>query len=261
MTHRFLVAASQVNGQTVSFSASQTHQLRKVLRLRGNEVVHVFDGSSSVDLVVRLTSADSGRIEGTLPHAAEPATRLVAYPALLQRDKFEQVLQKLTEVGVACVVPVLTARSVVRDLPDDRRQARWQAIIGEAVEQSNRGLVPGLAQPMAFEAAIRHAVGEGLTLVAYERETRGTLEAPLSHARDRLGDGSAAGRRLTVSMFVGPEGGYTADEVAAAEAAGAQLITLGPRILRTETASPILAALVLYQLGDLSSAHASDERS
>ncbi|HEV7664058.1 MAG TPA: 16S rRNA (uracil(1498)-N(3))-methyltransferase, partial [Chloroflexota bacterium] len=89
MTHRFFVAPDQIDGETVSFSAAQAHQLRSVLRLRAGDGVLVFDGRASVDQVVILTADARGRITATVPHAAEPATRLVAYPALLQRDKFE----------------------------------------------------------------------------------------------------------------------------------------------------------------------------
>ena len=81
-----------------------------------------------------------GRAVGQRSQAAEPRTRLVAYPALLQRDKFEPVLQKLTEIGAAAIVPVLAARSVVREPPDERRQIRWQAILREAAEQCGRGV-------------------------------------------------------------------------------------------------------------------------
>ncbi|HEV7666861.1 MAG TPA: RsmE family RNA methyltransferase, partial [Chloroflexota bacterium] len=170
-----------------------------------------------------------------------------------QRDKFEQVLQKLTEVGVAAVVPVLTARSVVREPPDERRQTRWRAILREAAEQSGRGTIPQLTAAVPFADAIAQATAEGVTLVGYEQERQQTLRTALTAVRP-------AQRARTVGIFVGPEGGYTPDEAAVAQRAGAHLITLGPRILRTETASPILAALVLYELGDLSSPHAIDDR-
>jgi 16S rRNA (uracil1498-N3)-methyltransferase len=241
--HRFLVSSGQIEGDLVTFSAEQWHQLHSVLRLRPGDRVRVFDGSEPSDKVVELlllrAGAAAGRVVECRPQAVEPRTRLVVYPALLQRDTFEPVLQKLTEIGAAAIVPLLTARGVVRETPDDRRQTRWRAILREAAEQCGRGTVPELAGGLPFYQAVERAA-EGTVVVAYEGETRRSV-------RDALG-----GAQRTVSMFVGPEGGFAPEEVACARAAGARLITLGPRILRSETASPLLAALVLYELGDLS---------
>lgn len=243
MSHRFFLSPDAIDGDQVRLTAEQAHQVQHVLRLRAGDTIRVFDGVSDRDRIVRLDSPSTGSVEGETLHAAEPRTALVAYPALLSRDKFESVLQKLTEVGVACVVPVLTTRSLVRAEPDGRRRQRWQTIMREAAEQSGRGRVPSLAHARSFTDAVTDAIRMGPTLVAYERATGHALRETLASL------GSPAG----VSLFVGPEGGYADEEIALAIARGAHVVTLGPRILRTETASPILAALVLYELGDLSS--------
>jgi 16S rRNA (uracil1498-N3)-methyltransferase len=240
MTHRFLVDPDQIRDDGVAFSRQQWHQIERVLRLRSGDSVRVFDGVQPVDYVVQLTGTAVGQLEGTRPQAAEPKTRLVVYPALLQRDKFEVVLQKLTEIGAAAIVPVVTARSLVREPPDERRAARWQSILREATEQCGRGAVPALRPTLPFAQAIMQA--EGTVVMAYERELRRNLKQALQ------------GAPSTVALFVGPEGGYSAEEADCARQTGASLITLGPRVLRAETASPLLAALVLYELGDLSSA-------
>ncbi len=242
MKHRFYISADQLQGDAVSFKPGQWHQLHSVLRLRVGDRVAVFDGVERVDRRVELIGPAMGRVVDQLPQAAEPRTRLVAYPSLVHRDKFELVLQKLTEVGAVAIVPVLSARSLVRQPPDEGRQARWRAILREAAEQSRRGVVPELFAALDFTHAIAHAIGEGTVIMAYEEERRRSLRAALQSAPQ------------TVSIFVGPEGGYTPEEASAAASLGAKLVTLGPRVLRTETASPLLAALVLYELGDLSSA-------
>jgi len=138
-------------------------------------------------------------------------------------------------------VPVLTARGLVNDPPDCARLARWQAILQEATEQSGRGRMPRLHAAMQFDEAVKRASQEGATVLAYEEERDATLREALRDAGD------------TVSIFVGPEGGYTRQEARVAREIGACVITLGPRVLRTETASPVLAALVLHERGDLSS--------
>jgi 16S rRNA (uracil1498-N3)-methyltransferase len=219
-----------------------------VLRLRPGQRVRVFDGQAEVDQVVELRSAEAGSVVGTVAQAPEPRTHLVAYPTLLQRDKFEAVVQKLVEVGAAAIVPVLSERSLVRSAPEPARLQRWQAIATEAAEQSGRGRVPAVCPAVELPVALAQALAEGSALVACPGAGSGLRQA-LCRATPPIG------------LFVGPEGGYTADEVRLAQARGARLVQLGPRILRTETASPILAALVLYERderderGDLSSEH------
>jgi 16S rRNA (uracil1498-N3)-methyltransferase len=245
--HRFLVLEDQIQGDAVRFSTDQWHQLHTVLRLRVGDQVRVFDGVAPVDRVVELVGSATGRVLERRRQAPEPRTCLVVYPALLQRDKFEPVLQKLTELGVAAIVPLLTSRGVVREAPDAKRQTRWRAILREATEQCGRGVVPELLPALTFSAAIERAADEGRVVLAYEGE------------RQRALPEAVMGAGPIVSLFVGPEGGFSAEEVELASATGARLTTLGPRILRSETASPVLAALVLYELGDLSSAD-HDER-
>jgi 16S rRNA (uracil1498-N3)-methyltransferase len=237
--HRFLT--TERHGNEVEFSTAQARQIERVLRLRPGDRVRAFDGQAPIDLVVELTGPSAARIVERCPQPPEPRTRLIAYPALLQRDKFEPVLQKLTELGVASIVPVLTARGLVREPPDAARLARWQAILQEATEQSGRGRVPRLHAAMQFDETVKRASQEGATVFAYEEERHATLREALRNAGD------------TVSIFVGPEGGYTHEEARLARDSGACVITLGPRVLRTETASPVLAALVLHERGDLSS--------
>jgi 16S rRNA (uracil1498-N3)-methyltransferase len=234
--HRFLVPPQQWHGSTIEFSPEQAHQLNRVLRLQAGDHVRVFDGERACDGVVELVSWTEARIVGEAPQAAEPLVRVVAYPALLPREKFETVLQKLTEVGVSAIVPVVSQRSLVREVPDEHRMKRWRAILCEAAEQSGRGRLPELQPAEGFEQAIARA--PGMRLLAYAGERDGPT------LRDAL-DGSAA---ETVSLFVGPEGDFAADEVVRARQTGARIVTLGPRILRAETASPIFAALVLYEV-------------
>ena len=233
--HRFLVPAERWHGATVEFSPQQAHQLRRVLRLRARDQVRVFDGQRPCDGVVELVSWEEGRLVGEKPQAAEPLARLVAYPALLPREKFETVLQKLTEVGVGAIVPVISQRTLVREAPDAQRLARWRAILIEATEQSGRGRVPDLRQAQSFSSAMLEA--EGQRLLAYAAELGLSLPEALRDAPLQ-----------TVSLFVGPEGDFEPAEVDLARQAGARIVTLGPRVLRAETASPIFAALVLYEL-------------
>jgi 16S rRNA (uracil1498-N3)-methyltransferase len=233
--HRFLVPAERWRGDSIEFSQEQAHQLKRVLRLGRGDNVRVFDGERPCDAVVELLSSSEARIVGEAPQAAEPRTTLLVYPALLPRDRFETVLQKLTEVGASAIVPIITQRSLVRAAPDEQRLARWRVILIEATEQAGRGRVPELGPVQPFSSAMLEAPGP--RLLAYAAEPGFSLAEALPEAP-----------MATVSLFVGPEGDFEPAEVDLARQAGARIVTLGPRILRAETASPIFAALVLYEL-------------
>jgi 16S rRNA (uracil1498-N3)-methyltransferase len=170
---------------------------------------------------------------------AEPKTALTLYQGLLKGSKLELVLQKCTEVGVSRFVPVVTARAVP-EAPSVSRQERFETIVREAAEQSRRGRIPHIGGVIRLQDALIGATAAGPTVFLWEEE-----------AGLRLEDLPWSDDVNTLSLFVGPEGGFTADEADAARTAGAYSVTLGPRILRAETAAIVGSALLLARYGDL----------
>ena len=245
--HRFYTPPIQIDGEHVRFSPEQGHQIADVLRLRPGGSVRVFDGHHPADYIVLLVrvapTGAEGLIQSESPQPAEPRTRIVLRPSLLRRDAFEQVLDSVTQLGAAEIAPVLSIRCVARDLPDDRRISRWRSIVREAAEQSGRGVVPTLRAPERLERALGATAEGSRTLLAYEAERNRTLQDAHSLT---CKPGPA-----TISLFVGPEGGFEEDEVRAAQRLGAEVVSLGPRTLRAEVASPTFLALVLHTMGDL----------
>ncbi len=244
--HRFFVAPEQIAHQVVRFDDDQARQMRRVLRLRPGDRVLALDGLGRQYEVTldEVTHAGAvGRAAPATEATGEPAVRLTLYQSLLRREKFEWVLQKGTEIGVAAFVPVITRRSLVRDAEDvtPEKLNRWRRIIKEAAEQSGRGKLPSLAAPIDFAAAEPQVRATGIALIAWEGEFRRLIRSVL--------DGREAVRDVT--LFIGPEGGYEPDEIRAAESWGAVPVSLGRRILRTETAAVVGAALVLHELGEL----------
>lgn len=246
--HRFAVPPEAVRGGQVRFPAAVARQMRRVLRLSPGDVVVAFDGSGveySVALIALRDEGAVGEIREQTAVASEARLRITLCQALLPREKFELVLQKGTEVGVATFVPLETDRSLVKAAAiDTGRLRRWRRIAEEAAEQCGRTGLPAVAEPRQLSDALEELEG-GPALLAWERETSLSARQALVALERRL----AAGGRLV--LFVGPEGGFTAAEGMAARAAGAVTISLGPRILRSETAGPLLAALALYQAGEL----------
>ena len=224
--HRFFVPPESVGAGRFPLPAPIEHQVRRVLRLRDGEPLVLLTGDGR-ELTCRLEGGDcvaetSRRAEG------EPAHRLTVVQAVLKGDALEVVVRQGTELGIAAFRLVVTERSVVRALPP-RRLERLRAIAREAAEQSERGVVPDVMEPVALYDALE----PGAVLLAERR------------AGARLSDLAAP-----PTVVVGPEGGFTPAEMAAAEAAGVTLATLGRRILRSETVAVAAAAVVLSRTGD-----------
>jgi 16S rRNA (uracil1498-N3)-methyltransferase len=275
--HRFFVDPGLLGGEQIALTGEQAHQISRVLRLKSGDRIVLADGVGH-DVTVRLdevrSSAVVGTVEAIQPSRPEPGLFLTLYQALVPRDRFETVLQKGTEVGISRFVPTWCERSIVPggDRIDEKRRERWRRIVTEAAEQCERGRVPEIAPPLRFPDALRDA---GITpkIVAWERETersvRAGLQAMLGDARPPrpspplpLGEGrgtksgfekalEGSSSKPSLAIFIGPEGGFSPAEVTLAREFGALTVSLGPRILRTETAGPILAALALYEAGDL----------
>jgi 16S rRNA (uracil1498-N3)-methyltransferase len=239
--HRFFLPASAITGGTVSFDLPTTRQLRDVLRLGPGDLVVVLD-DSGWEYQVQLETVDrqraTGAVRGKTLAGGEPRTKIVVFQAVLKGSKFEYVLQKCTEVGVAAFVPVVTARAIVPGESAAERHDRWARIIQEAAEQARRGRLPRLHPVVDFPTAVSQAAG--LTLIPWEGEASRGIRSVL------------AGRNVfAVNLFIGPEGGFREDEIALAREHGAIPVSLGPRILRAETAGLVAASVILYELGDL----------
>lgn len=241
--HRFFVPVEAIAASSIAFTSEQARQMARVLRLQAGELVIALDGQGReylVELSQLSPIASGGTVLSQRPAPGEPATRVTLYQALVPREKFELVLQKGTEVGVSAFVPVVTERSLVREPLKSTRLERSQSILREAAEQSRRGRVPALAQAATLAETLAAPDADALNLFAWERATPSLSQA--------LGGSLQRGAR--VNLWIGPEGGFSEAEADRATASGCQLISLGPRILRTETAGPVLAALVLYAAGE-----------
>lgn len=233
----------------VMLAADEARHLRDVLRLERGAEVFVFDGAGNE---YRCVVGECGRggaqlevLEEVEAARSESQLQLELAVALLKGEKFELVVQKATELGVTAIVPLITRQADVRvrdERDGARRTARWQRIALEAAKQSGRALVPNIKAPRSFAALVEAApAGEELRLMFSEREGR-SLSSLIEDAPARLHAATA---------LVGPEGGWTDEELALARSAGWQLITLGGRTLRAETAAIATTALLQHLFGDL----------
>jgi 16S rRNA (uracil1498-N3)-methyltransferase len=243
--HRFFLPPASIGPNRVTFPAEVSRQLNLVLRLKPGTMVTVLDGTG-IEYSVTLTEVNSntslGDIIDNRAAATEPHTHLTLLLGLTQREKFEWMLQKCTEVGVTMFVPVISSRSLVQSGREVLgKYERWQRILREAAEQSHRGVIPGLHEPMTLKEAVNLAdFSEHCRLIPWEEEKSLSIRAALIQNRSEK-----------VVLAVGPEGGFSEAEVSMAKLAGFLPVSLGPRILRMETAAITSASLVLYERGDM----------
>jgi 16S rRNA (uracil1498-N3)-methyltransferase len=247
-TNRFFVTPSSFEGEQVRLSREQAHQIYQVLRLGAGDTIVVLD-DRGMEYDVTLTTVGSkeavGRVIGSRQAAGEPKAQLTLFQSLLIREKFEWVLQKGTEIGVAQFVPVLTGRGLVRTKQiEDNKLDRWHRIVTEAAEQSHRGRIPRIEPIVPFDEAFTRFIGFARLLIAAPGAETMSLREALH---------GVAGSDASIALMIGPEGGFTEEEVALAREKGAIAVGLGPRILRTETAAVVACALVLYELGEMES--------
>ncbi|MFZ1508102.1 MAG: 16S rRNA (uracil(1498)-N(3))-methyltransferase [Anaerolineae bacterium] len=248
--HRFFVTPTAIHGEAVTLAAETAHHLREVLRLGPGAEIMVLDGSGReyrVSITHQSRSGVEGRILSQTPALGEPRTQITLYQATLKGEKFEWLLQKGTEIGISRFVPLLTQRCVTHDRASlSKKEGRWRRIIQEAAEQARRGRLPALAAPLDLVDACQEAARQAdLILFLWESAPGHGLKPALQAWRSSA---AASGR---ISLFVGPEGGFSEGEAALAAASGACLIGLGPRILRAETAGLAAGAAILYEMGDM----------
>jgi 16S rRNA (uracil1498-N3)-methyltransferase len=236
--HRFFISPENITDAQAILSGEQAYQIAKVLRMKTGDRVIVLD-NVGWEYEAAVTAVSPKQVNATIVQkrevAAEPANHITLYMSLLKRDKFEWVLQKCTEVGVSRFVPIVTQRSLLQDVDiKENKMARWQKIIQEAAEQSRRGRMPELCQPMTFAEAVL-GVDTAVALIPWESAKETTIRQVLA--------GKAA---ETISLFIGPEGGFAEDEIALAQANGIVPVTLGKRILRAETAAIVASSFIMY---------------
>lgn len=245
--NRFFLSTHQISDDSVVFPADISHQLQHVLRLGKGDLIEVLDNRGHV-FCVALAGASSdegmtGRILSMTEEKTEPKTRVSLCFGLSNRDKVEWILQKGTEIGVSAFFPFISSRTLVQStILSAHKRERWERIIREAAEQSHRGRLPQLYDPEDFEHCQRLVQREHtLSLIAWEDAEKDT------RAWDDILPGNLG---ESIAAFVGPEGGFSEEEIRTARAGGCEVIFLGKRILRMETAALILPALILHEVGE-----------
>ena len=241
--HRFFLPPERLQNHRVELDGPLTHQLARVLRLRVGAQIALLD-DSGWEYLVKLDTVASRRVIGHIVSRSqpptEPALRLVLYQAMLKGKRFESVLQKGTELGVREFVPLITQHCVASF--SDTRMQRWRQIVTEAAEQSGRTRLPRVHRAISFDRACQAIPESEVSLLAWVGEQSQALAEVASRVADRTG---------VVHLFVGPEGGFGAEEVILARESGVMTVSLEPRILRAETAPIVASTCIMAAFGEL----------
>lgn len=242
--YRFFAEPTQISEKEIRITGADVNHIRNVLRMRPGEEILISDGQGKDYRCVleRITEESvTARVSWVLEGNAELPSRITLYQGLPKGDKMEFIIQKCVELGVSRIVPVCTKRTVVKldARKEENRLKRWRGISESAAKQSGRGVVPEICGVQSFAQALEDAGQQDICLIPYE------LAKGMGHTREIF---SSIEPGKSVGIFIGPEGGFEASEVEAAEAAGAKAITLGRRILRTETAGMAVLSVLSYLL-------------
>lgn len=248
--NRFFVEPSDVNEerQQIIIKGEDVRHITKVLRLRTGDSLELCDGEKW-EYIGKIQEVHKDQVlvsyQERIQSRREAPVKVSLYQGIPKAAKMELIIQKTTEMGIVEIIPVVTKRTVVQLNEKDQAKKidRWQKIATEAAKQSKRGKIPLIQQPLSFQEALSHGLGNQLNIVAYEGERERGLKAILQSAK--------ADKVQSLGIWVGPEGGFEEAEINSAEKISCHSVTLGPRILRTETAGLALLSMILYELGDL----------
>lgn len=242
--HHFFVTPQQISGDKIRIEGGDVNHMKNVLRMKLHEKAEISDGESRTYLCeVEAYEEDVAilHILEEMEADTEPASKLYLFQGLPKSDKMELIVQKAVELGVYQVIPVAMKRSVVR--LDDKKAAkkadRWNSIAESAAKQAGRSRIPEVTMPLSYNEALKMAEELDVTLLPYE--LAGGMEVTREVIR-QIKSGQSVG------IFIGPEGGFEPEEVDAAVSIGAKVITLGRRILRTETAGLATLAVLMFEL-------------
>lgn len=244
---KFFTARENITEQQIIINNEDVTHITKVLRLKCGDGITVCDGQgfdyqaeieeiAQKEILCKIISKEKCM--------SEPNIEVTLYQGIPKAAKMDYIIQKTTELGITRIVPVILDRCVVKlenKKAEAKKQERWQKIANEAAKQSGRGVVPIVEMPKTLNEAIEDLKTADLCFVPYECEETNTLKSLLT-SKDNI---------KTVGYIIGPEGGFDISEIDKIKAEGIETITLGRRILRTETAGEAVLAMTMYEIGDI----------
>lgn len=243
--NRFYIDQNQVSGDLITITGSDVNHIKNVLRMRLGEAILLCDCQGK-DYHCKIQGMENEVIEAKVEEVTdtktELPTKIYLFQGLPKKDKMELIVQKAVELGAIEIIPVMMKRTIVK-LEDKKKEAkkieRWQTIANSAAKQSNRGVIPIVSEVITYKEALNRAKEMDLVLLPYENEEG--MEGTRNLIKEARG-------KKSIGIFIGPEGGYDESEIEQARELGMKPITLGNRILRTETAGLAILSILMFEL-------------
>ena len=238
---RFFVKSEQIWENVITITGDDARHIRAVLRMQPGDELIACDGAG-LDYLCNILQIDEDvvtvEIQDAIASYTEPNVKITLFQGVPKGDKMDTIVQKCVELGVTDIFPVACSRSVAKlDKKEDKKLQRWQKIAESAAKQSNRGIVPQVGRLLSFREAVIASKALDARIIPYENEKDTGIR---QFVKGFFG--------TTLGVFIGPEGGFSPEEMYLAECSGMIPVTLGKRILRTETAGLVALALLLYEL-------------
>lgn len=243
--HCFYCEEQNVVEQQIHITGSDVNHMKNVLRMKQGEQLTICDGTG-MEYLCQIEEFLGGDVILSILERKQASTelpvRLKLYQGLPKKDKMELIIQKAVELGAVEIIPIMTKRCIVK-LEDEKKEAkkieRWQAIAESAAKQSGRGIIPKVSHVMSYGEALKKASLEGMSLIPYE------LAEGMTSLKEAI---KKASKENVVSVFIGPEGGFEEAEIEKAKECDVVPVSLGKRILRTETAGFTTLSILMYEI-------------
>lgn len=244
---KFFTARENIKDTTLIIDSEDANHLKRVLRINVGDVITVCDGAG-IDYTVKVSEIGKNEIECDIidrkKSDTEPNINITLYQGLPKAAKMDYIIQKNTELGISKIVPAKLARCVVKlenKAAEDKKCERWQKIAIASAKQSGRGIVPVIDNPMTVDEIIEDVKDYDLVFVPYECEDQSRLKTIVESVPDAK----------DIAFIIGPEGGFDISEIEKFKEAGIKTVTLGKRILRTETAAESVVSMLMYAYDEI----------
>ncbi|MCI1931146.1 MAG: 16S rRNA (uracil(1498)-N(3))-methyltransferase [Clostridia bacterium] len=241
---KYFAVKENITKDSVLLTGDEARHLAVTMRVKTGDTITVCDGENTdYECIITEVEKDSvcAKIIECKRSDTEPETKITLFQGIPKSDKMEFIIQKCVEIGVCEIIPVATKR-IVAKMEDEKKAAkkteRWQKIAESAAKQSGRGIIPKIGKPISFKEALEKISVFESALIPYENEHNFDLRKYVSENKAKK-----------IGIFIGPEGGFDESEIQLAKDKGIKPVTLGKRILRTETAGMVAIAILIYELG------------
>lgn len=247
--HKFFVNEEQIRDNEIDIINDDINHIKNVLRLNIGDKIEICNMSNSKNFLCEITELNSEFVRCSVLEEietnSEPNVYLHIFQGLPKADKMETIIQKCTEIGISEITPVIMKRCVAKldDKTSSKKNLRWQKIAEVAAKQSKRDKIPQVNFPISIKNIYEKIKNYDIVLVAYEDEKNTNIKELLKELKPR--------EKLNIAVVIGPEGGIEENEIEELKDIGAKVVTLGKRILRTETAPIVIASIIMYEFDEM----------